>query len=220
MRQCGPLRVGAQETGIQDHSRQLGGVHGDAGDLLPAQVLPDQERHERAALPRLDENRIDPVLRQAHEAGQALQHAAQIAGLLADHLDAIGRDVAGQRPADAVENLAARRDQEPLVGTVVLGQEREVGAALDLEMVEPRGERPEERQLRTAERQGTARETAGALSFRLLHGPAPWSGSAPSRAGWRPPGKPEKLRRPRAWPAASEVPRRAPATPSPSGGRR
>ena len=168
-----PFRIGAQQAGIEDHARQFRGMHGDPGDLVPVQILAHQERHERAAQPRLDQDGVDPLRRQAHEGSEAQEHAAQIAGLLADHLDAVGRDIAGQRPAEAVEDLAARRDQQPLVGAVVLGQEREVGAALDLEMVQPCRQRPEERQLRPAQDQGAAREAARALSLRLLHGPAP-----------------------------------------------
>ena len=183
VRQGRALRIVAQQPGIEDHARQLGRMRRRSGRPRPSPDPrgPGAARTRGAAAPRPDG--VDPLCRQAHQGGQALEHAAQIAGLLADDQHAVGRDIAGQRPAGTVEDLAARRDQQPLVGAVVLGQQREVGAALDLEVVQPCRQRAEERELRAAQDQGAASEAAGALSLRLLHGSPPWPGVAPARAG-------------------------------------
>ena len=157
-----PFRIGAQQAGIDDHAQQFRRMHGDLGNL-PQSRSSRTGAGERAAQPRLDQDDVDPLRRQAYEGSKAQEHTAQIACLLPDYLDAVGRDIPGERPAEAVEDLTARRDQQLLVGAVVLGQQREVGAALDLEVVQPCGQHLEERQLRPAQDQGAARETARAL---------------------------------------------------------
>jgi hypothetical protein len=66
---------------------------------------------------------------------------SEIASLLADNADAVGRYVGGKRAAVAVEDTAAWWNKEALVAPIVLGLKLVSRPLLHLELVETAAER-------------------------------------------------------------------------------
>ena len=177
MRESRTLRVVPQQTGIQCHARKLGGPDREPRHLVPAQVLAHQERHERPPDACLGQDGVDPLRGQLDYAGNPLQDSAQVVRLLADHEHAVGGHVPRQGSPEPVENAATWRREQPLIGAIVLGEQRKLLAALDLQVVEPSGERREHRGLCPAEQQGPPAEGAGPLNL-VVHGPPPSAAAA------------------------------------------
>ena len=162
-------RIVADQAGDQGHAGQVRAVDRDARDLGPVEILAHRERHERAARVHLGDHFLDALLGQGDQTGQRLERGVQIGGLLAHHQNAIGRAVAGERHAIAVEDAPAIGRHQAVIDPVLVGEQRVLVGVDRLQVVEPPGERAEQGQLAAAEQQRPARERCA---------------SAPSHGAW------------------------------------
>jgi hypothetical protein len=77
---------------------------------------------------------------EVHDPRQFGQHGVDVVGVLAHQRDAVVLFVACQKHAVAVEDQPTLRRQKPDVDAVFLGQQAEIGGALDLKIAHPRGQ--------------------------------------------------------------------------------
>ena len=105
--------VDAAEADLGDDAGQDGRVRRDADDVVPGQVLGDDDGHEGAARHHLLQR-----ARRGSSGGSGMisarraSTASRVAGLLADHDDAVVLAVAGDDRAVAVGDDAARRGDQ------------------------------------------------------------------------------------------------------------
>ena len=85
-----------------------------------------------------------------------VQRAVDVAGLLGHDDDAVALLVDRQRHAEAVEDAAALRGQQPQVDAVFLGQDLVFVGLQHLQVIHPRGQRADHARLQPAQQQGAA----------------------------------------------------------------
>ena len=85
-----------------------------------------------------------------------MHHLFDIADFLADHDNAVGRDVLGELHTIAVKNLAACRGDQADVDPVFFGQQQVLIGLIDLKIVHAGSKAAHEQQLHAAQQRGTA----------------------------------------------------------------
>ncbi len=86
-----------------------------------------------------------------HQARKIAQGLFQILGLLGHQDRAVVREIGGERHAEAVQDEAAGRWQQPQVDAVFVGQQAILLRLDDLQVIEARNERSHQRRLHAAQ---------------------------------------------------------------------
>ena len=118
------LRVKAGQPLFGDDTGQNRFVGGDLRELSPCQMLGHGHRHKGRTLAHIRQHPRDLLFGQRHDLSQSAQNHFRIAGLFADHDDAIVLAIDRQRPALAVEQKTPRRRDQTDVDPVFLCQKQ------------------------------------------------------------------------------------------------
>jgi hypothetical protein len=174
-------RILPHEAGIEAHARQLRRPDRDPRHLLPDQILAHRDRHEGATRARLREHGIDAPGRQLDQLLQRAKRAADLAGLLGNDPHPVGRHVAGEGDAMAIEDAAARRRHEPVVDAILVGEQGVLVGLEHLQVVEAPGEQSDQAELAPGEQGRAPAERAPAIRL-TVHAATSARGCAPDRA--------------------------------------
>ena len=103
-----------------------------------------------------------------HEPVDGVERRGDVAALVGDELGAVGRAVRGERDAEAVEDAAARRRDQPDADAVLVGEHLVAVRLNHLEEIEPARDGAEERRLAAGEQQRAPGQKLAAGDFALL----------------------------------------------------
>ena len=152
---------------IDEHAGQVGGVELEPRHLFPAEILAHHDGLGAAAAAQLAQQADLLRLAQAEDLVEALDQQVGAAATVRRCHGAEIVAVDGERHAAAVEDLAARRRQQPHVDAVLLGHRGEPVGLDDLQLVQAAGQRRQQHRLCAAQHQRAAREQAAALAVAL-----------------------------------------------------
>jgi hypothetical protein len=164
----------ANEARLDRDTGQLERVDLDAGHLVPAHILLEHHRHEAVLDADVVQHAAPVGVGERHELVDGVERRLDVAGLIGHELRAIGRAVAGQRHAEAVDDAAARRRDEADADAVLVRQHLVAVRLHHLEEIEPPRHRGEERRLAAGEEQGATGQHVAAGDLALFrHGAQP-----------------------------------------------
>ena len=163
MRQIVAQRVMPRQAHLGGDPGQGGAVDGDARDVFPAYPVGHGHRQERRRALHLGAGPFDLFGIEIDQLAQAVEHGVDVAGVLAHHGDAIGRRIGRHGHAVAVENLAARRRDQPDVDPVFFRQKAELIGLIDLHVAHPPAQQADKPGLKPGDHEAPAAYLAGAF---------------------------------------------------------
>ena len=154
------LGIDAGQADLWRDAGQGGGVDGDLGDIVPADLICQCDRQKGRRAAHLCFGAFDVFGIKRQQAREPFDHRIHIARVFGHDGDAVGLRVLRQDHAVAVIDLATGRGDQANVDPVFLGQQAELIGLIDLQVTHPHGKTTGKGQLQPAEKQRAAAHLA------------------------------------------------------------